>query len=354
MTTTNILCDLILKYPNEDWCWEYLTINKLIPLEFIDKNIHLPWTFKNGIHYLSKNRLHSCIQKCVSDRGDLTLEFIIKYINRPWDWISLVSNPIITQQFILDCLNNKYNLIGGYGNRITTDRFADLICTLSLPRNTNITESFIQTLHKKYNLTIKPKRIIKYQKDTTVEDTMKKYEKYDEQFIKENILSLDRDILSSCSNITFDLVFNTWYLDWNWSKLSANLSIGLDCVLDYPMIKWDDKQIFSRKDITVDFFENYGCKKYPNNCRKYRNEFIKNSPYFTIEFAKQFCKKNKKNWQIISSLVKPSVIKDNKLPWDWTALWANNPHINTEFIKQYEHKINFNLLSFNNNPNILF
>jgi len=344
-----MLCEMILKYPTENWDWGELSQNKFIPLEFINDNINLPWKFTT-FWFAGYGPLH--FQKNLIHREDLTLEFVKKHINKQWEWRVLFKKKIITENFLRECVNGKYKLNDcmGIGKSDPTKIHIVPLKHFSYYINDNchlkISPEFYKELHDKHDINLYCHREDHKTKELPNKENNcgeKKIE-YTEQFIYENIDSLNCANLSSHPNINFDIVFNNWYLGWDWSVLTGNYSILLNDILMYPKIPWDPNVLFKRKDITMEFYEEFDGVE---NKHKYLNHIINNSHYFTLEFGIQHCKKNKKNWRNISKNKYITIhdINDNlKLPWNWEFIWLN-PNIDREFIYKHKDKINFNSLS---------
>ena len=59
-------------------------------------------------------------------------------------------------------------------------------------------------------------------------------------------------------NITEELVRNTQgTIDWDYGRLSSNLSISLDFIIEHPDMGWDWYYVSSRSDLTMDAIRPY-------------------------------------------------------------------------------------------------
>lgn len=116
----------ILKYPDEEWNWSYLSHNEnSLTLElwetFIDKFDSLERDGRGGvsknlpitIEIIEKYKDHyeTWIWGCgaLSDNKWITVEFIEKYINKGWCWRSLSSNRNLTHEFIERHLKKQWD-----------------------------------------------------------------------------------------------------------------------------------------------------------------------------------------------------------------------------------------------------
>lgn len=79
MHTSNptLSMDILNRFPDLNWDWEFISYNQNITLSFIEKHINKPWDWNN----LSKN-------------PHLTIDFIKKHSSYSWDWKKLVSHPM--------------------------------------------------------------------------------------------------------------------------------------------------------------------------------------------------------------------------------------------------------------------
>jgi disulfide oxidoreductase YuzD len=82
--------DIIEKYPNKPWKWEYngISSNPKLTMDIIEKYPNKPWKWD----WLSEN-------------PNITMEMIEKYPNKPWDWCGISMNPNITIEFIEKYIN---------------------------------------------------------------------------------------------------------------------------------------------------------------------------------------------------------------------------------------------------------
>lgn len=119
--TRNVNINMITKHPNRSWDWYALAYNESISLQDIISNIHLPWSqMKNLIKTKKRNMcvdLHIddvvrynlftldthddeehiraatvSYYKLLSRNESLTCDFIMKNIDKPWDWETLSRN----------------------------------------------------------------------------------------------------------------------------------------------------------------------------------------------------------------------------------------------------------------------
>jgi hypothetical protein len=106
--------EVIEKYPDKPWNWQWMSENTNITMEMIDKYSDKPWNWVS-----------------ISRNPNLTMEFIEKYPDKPWDWYNISVNSNITIEMI-----NKY-----------PDKpwvWTEILC------NPNITMDFIEKYRNKY------------------------------------------------------------------------------------------------------------------------------------------------------------------------------------------------------------
>jgi hypothetical protein len=91
----NITTEIIEKYPDKPWNWDYISLNSNITIEFIEKYPDKKWYWKS----ISKN-------------PNITMEIIEKYPDKPWDWDGISMNKFSFQNKIneINYLNKNTNL----------------------------------------------------------------------------------------------------------------------------------------------------------------------------------------------------------------------------------------------------
>ena len=103
----NLTTEWIEKYPNRTWFWINILRNENLTIEWIDKYPNKPW--KWDLISCNKNLTVEWIEKypdkpwdwsLISRNQNLRLEWIEKYPDKDWNWVDIVNNKNITIDFI--------------------------------------------------------------------------------------------------------------------------------------------------------------------------------------------------------------------------------------------------------------
>jgi hypothetical protein len=82
--------EIIEKYPEKPWVWDYISMNPNITMEFIEKHLEKPWVWDD-----------------ISYNPNLTMDMIEKHPGKPWDWDGISQNKFTFE-------NNKMKKKEGY------------------------------------------------------------------------------------------------------------------------------------------------------------------------------------------------------------------------------------------------
>jgi hypothetical protein len=256
MTPTNVLIEILEKYPNRNWNWISLSKNPGITYEYIESHPTNPWNFLS-----------------MSENPNLTLENIEKIITRHNDididlwWNNISSNINITSDFVMKYSTKAWNWVELFKRLL---RFS-----IEFQESRPDIPWDISRRSQEYHLTLQ--EIL--QKEFT-----------------------DYSYLSENPNINFDYVLKHSNRSWNWSKLSSNPGITLSDIEngklswnwsliapEFPEIDWDWVSISKRNDLTLDFIKKYW---FVNMSEINRNPIVEsltvstmcNSPNLTLEY----------------------------------------------------------------------
>ena len=233
-----------------DWIWEDVTSHSLITLEFIEKHPNLPWEYK----YLSYN-------------PNTTQEYIEQHPTIDWHWRMIPRKVKIDLEFIL-----------------------------SRP-NVNWSWSFISG-----NLGISFETILEHPDK-----------------------AWDWKYISSRSDLTLDFVLSHPDLPWDWLEISRNPVISAEDADRHPDKPWQWDSLLDKPNVSLDFFRKHFDKF--NELSK----FSKNPEMFVPKSI---------DWKHVSQSKKITmdIIKQNPhLPWDFWSV-SDNPNLTLEFIRNNPEK----------------
>jgi len=134
----NLTLSFITKHLDKNWNWFKLSKNPVITSKFIDMHPTLPWSYEElscnpsiyndlsfiernlcklnqrelmrsaPVHFLLKMNLDYFLEHkfwdCISANPTLDPSFLMKNLDKSWNWVSLSFNPAMTMSFISDHL----------------------------------------------------------------------------------------------------------------------------------------------------------------------------------------------------------------------------------------------------------
>ena len=118
ITKSEYYLEIVLDNKNFCWNWSNLSKNPGITIEDIQNNMHLEWnTFAiSEREDLTWDYIKQYIDKpwffdwyYISKSKCVTWEHIINHIDKPWDWDGISENPNITFDIIKKNINYKWN-----------------------------------------------------------------------------------------------------------------------------------------------------------------------------------------------------------------------------------------------------
>lgn len=254
---------LVKKYSEKKWEIGRLVKNKNFPLSFFEND-------------LDKKSSFSKLFGNMSSRKDVTLEFIDKYNEKGWNWMSIAQQERISLPF-LEKYIDKYNLFEGLS--IRKDITPEFVKKYekekwnysSLARNENFPLSFFEDkldtrfiasgLGYNSNLTLEfIDKHIELRWEWAILD--RKFNATQE-FVEEN-----KDMICVWKMLSYsdhvDIEFIKKYIKkpWEWLPLSKNLT--LDFILEYPDKNYNlysifvpEKVVELKKKIKQDMIDNY-------------------------------------------------------------------------------------------------
>jgi len=220
----------------------------------------------------------------ISMKWNLTIKFIYKFRNKPWNWNILSYNKSIMFK-IIDLnydFDYKFNWDG-------------------ISQYNNLSMDFIYTYRRKLNW-----NYICANKNITLFD-IKEY----------SFLPWKFDILSNNNNISFEFILKHLRYNWDWSVISMRSDITIFNIENNLQLPWH-------------WF--YGISSNPN---------------ITIEFIRKVMKiKSTKlhinlSWDLISlneNILMIDIANNLDLPWNWNVI-LHNRNITFNFIDKYSDKI---------------
>jgi hypothetical protein len=198
---SNINWDIVIKYKDQDWNWDYLSNCEKIDWNIIVDNLdqawnwnHISFNLKITSQVLSTN--HNWNWHHLSYNNSITDEILLDHPDKPWDYACLSSSRNnISKEFVLNNPDKPwdYDLLAYNNNIIIKDKITDWSML-----SQNLDLSF--------------------------------------EFIKKNIDKFIRSgnwfFLSINNNLTYELLNNNRNLPWNWGALSVNDNM-LDIEVEY-------------------------------------------------------------------------------------------------------------------------
>ena len=99
----NYLVEMLRKFPNGNWNWDYLSGNTSITWDIVKANLDKPWNW----YRLSRNSsitwgiVKANLDKPwswygLSENSSITWDIVQANLDKPWSWKYLSSNPSIT------------------------------------------------------------------------------------------------------------------------------------------------------------------------------------------------------------------------------------------------------------------
>tara|TARA_Y100000996_G_scaffold333027_2_gene269363 strand:- start:2693 stop:4084 length:1392 start_codon:yes stop_codon:yes gene_type:complete len=226
--------DILLKLPNCNWGWEFLSIR--ISISFIEKYFYkFPWSKFNLLMNRTINSTfiekfgHYLDEEQFTYIGVIDFNFIFKTANiYKWNWKCQSSNPHLTLNIVKDNLHLDWcwNQISSHKN-ITWD---DIIENLDLPWNfsyiafnPNVNFDIIYNNYAKYSWCSN----VNHNPTITI-DTIYKYLDFNWNW----------DKLSTYDNFTWDIIISNSHLPWNWNHIIYNRNITWEILVCNLNIKW--------------------------------------------------------------------------------------------------------------------
>lgn len=245
---------------SKDSLWIIASENPGINLEDIEKHIDCPWDYQ----LLSRNI-------------NISLYFVIKYIDKNWNWRSLTVNPSISIKEIFEHqelpwiynmvvfrIDFNFSYVNIY-NMLSLSNTNDIFMDLS--ENTGITMSFVlnnrnapfdwQKLSKNYALDVET------------------------DILTHPELPWDYIYVSKNSTINMNVVLKNPHIKWSFKSLTRNCGISIKDINNYPELLWDYKCLVFNLGYYDTFYcssvyKQKLCKKFMEICGKELNDRLGN------------------------------------------------------------------------------
>ena len=251
-------------HPEIYWYWYDITDNPNLTLDFVIKYIDKPWNWdKKGLsckRIINNDFLINYSNKCwnwytLSENSAIHIneELLEKFIDKPWDWHILSNHPNISCNFI----DNHLNICWSW---------------YRVSENPNITYEFVckhyaKTLNWYYIINHSPIKFI------DLIDFVSKYiEILDAR--PDSILNM----ITSHNDITWDIITKYPNINWNWSWLSRNPNISWSIIENNPDKPWVWDAVSDNPSITLDIILNNPDIKW--NWNKITNKLSKISTVY--------------------------------------------------------------------------
>ena len=355
----------VKKEHHELFDWNAVSSNINLTIDFVIENPSLPWNYKelsanhfprqfenvkemirNGVSMCDRHCRETLEQKfqriilekvhqttiCRSCSSKLiTMDFVRKHSEKPWNSIHLSANPNVTMDIVreFDFIEWNYGILTSNPG-ITID---------DIDQNPDLSWNW-GTMNTRNDLTMK--FIRKYIDKSWDWFALYSYnnivvEHFDELFA---IHPEHHENVIYNSNVTLEFVKNNPYLPWKFSDAKIK-DITAEFINSHKCVNWNWKHIFMHSSIN------------PCDITKTNNDFWKYVPYssnFTINYFEQNME-NLTSWSILSQHAKcitPEYVRANPyLPWDWTYI-AVNPNFTPRTVdRTKEGKSIFNRIVYN-------
>lgn len=308
----SVTMHMIEKTIDKPWDFDKLSKNTNITLRFIEKYIDMPWDFVElSKHaeltmdfvnkYQNKKWNRPFLMQRFSSVNQYFNDFIdgSKYINLqdvennptdPWDWNYLLSiHPDLTGEFVMKFIDKSWNFYQIAKNQNIKPDFIqsqliprNIVDWLSFSNNKNITTDFIEKyIDKPWNWCA-----VAYNKNITLDFIDKHFDKnWDWIYIFNNFLITDEFIEKNLTNIENQDLFH---------YLSKNKFLTVETVKKFKQYKWDWHYLLMKTDMyewIIDEKIMIDEKVLNVNDNKKINVYIdwlcKYNPYLTFEFLQK-------------------------------------------------------------------
>lgn len=223
--SVNITMNTIVVHKTLVWDWLYVSQNKHITIEDIQKYPTIPWNINQLSTHIKNFTIDSSLCVSLSKNSNINWQDINSNPLLPWDWYSLSKNESI----LFDTI-------------ISNDKPWDFTA-VSMNPNIKI-DNVVNTPNLKWNYTILSKH-----PNITIDFMLTNKKGWDINFISQN------------QNITIDIVKNNkikW--NWNWFYVSANKGIKLCDIESNPLLPWDWNGISGNPNLTFAFIRKHKHK----------------------------------------------------------------------------------------------
>jgi hypothetical protein len=354
------ISELVKKYPDKPWSWDYLTVNHNIKPKFILENRHLPWN-----------------EQLLLSNPNIDLKFVEKNLNK-FDWCANKLSRIATEEFILKYPHIEYVWgIGGLSNNpnITFEfvkKFIDKRWDFSihgLSRNSNMGIQFFKFFqNEKVDPSLNPNitiEVINFFKTRLTFTILSKY--INPEIVEYYISDTEYDFnwefgatgLSSNVNLTCDFVGKYINRKWDWGiinidfekikhlfkrKIWTDISSNPYLTVKFINDNIDNLSILelsSNVNITDDIVRKHISKRWAWNIYG-----LSDNPSITPGLVSEFSKKDWYFPSLSGHLDFKFIILNPKYNWNKRKL-NSNCTIKLEYMKEFEP--NFVLLSLNKN-----
>ena len=304
--------------------WSALSMNQNISLEFIRKNIDKPWDWYN-----------------LTINNSITMEFIEEYPDKPWDYTHLIYNQNLTYEFFIEYLNkidvSNLDIVELVNHpNFSTDNIIDLFTNVGDLGN-------FMTLENKLSH-------LSYRRDISI------------NYVRNNLnIGWFWDILSSNIGIKMEDIINnpdnSWGSDlpkWDYTAISYNPNLTLSFISDNLDKPWDFSYLFNNPIITEElknmhpelFEQDVNIQFYNDGIiyTKVTIDEIKNDP-------------DKYDWgqlSVKSNVTLTEISENADLPWKWLFVLLRPELFPVSYcIYKYNKTYNHNIGYYYRRKNIL-
>jgi hypothetical protein len=298
----NLTWDIVESNFDKNWDWEALSFHRMITIDILNNNLDKNWNYEMLSYNKYISGLSSFIQnnldknwnwKGLSANININIDLVKNNLDKNWDWEWLSANTIITWDIVKD----NPDLPWDWENLSMNPNMSWDIIRNNLDKNWKA-NGFFKRKNLHLNGYYYPESVIEKYGLSTFEVPLDLI-KYS---INKDINSIDWHYLSSCKELTWDIVKDNLDKKWNWTFLERREDLTIKIILELLN----------------------ESKKFPN----VKLGWLCNNPIIT--------------WDIIKS--------NPDLPWDYKTLSANNK-ITWDIIVNNPDK-NWSYQNFSINPNI--
>jgi len=220
MTTLNADCwQLILSCTNDPWTYKYTKLTCRLFMEIYETGLqHIVVRYDNQLTTL-----------------------LYMFPDKPWNWASLINNPLIKKLFEFENPGINYDVYRIYNTH--SDEWSSYKGWRCSGDNTSYWCSITELFDN-----IKIDRVWDYPKDPVI--TWEIMQTYPE-------IKWTCNMRSHVPNITMDIVLKNLHLSWDWFALRRRFNLSLQFLIDEVGLGWNHYAVSEHPELTWEFVQEH-------------------------------------------------------------------------------------------------